>query len=344
MDTTLSCENIKLYSTFKPLEVSVDILNVGDADGIIIWIRKYNPFDELVLVIDGGKNSKGAEKIVDTLNEQILPFTGFLNTDNLIVKRKNRPDYVICSHPDRENIIGLFNILENFKDTPLVLKTNDLVFSYNPMVDQTIFRLNFPESLIHLIEFKMFHSNIISINDENLITKLKDFDIEILGPTDEYYNQIYPKFSTLESYFSTLLNETIDCRLHLTGNDPNPFNKTSIILMLNIGNEKYLFPGDADVEAIKNIPNYYKKLQNVRFVKLPNRGSRNNLNKEIIDLLNPDIVVISATESLNHPNENIIQLFNLKKTKIFSTHEIGNIRLFKNMNDRKTGCYYEQKI
>ena len=56
------------------IDISIDMLSVGNSDSIIVWLKDHNN-NNFVILIDGGNRSDG-EKVIAHLNKYILPDAG----------------------------------------------------------------------------------------------------------------------------------------------------------------------------------------------------------------------------------------------------------------------------
>ena len=56
------------------MDISIDMLSLGNADSIIVWLKDHNN-NSFVILIDGGNKSDG-NKVIAHLNKYILPCAG----------------------------------------------------------------------------------------------------------------------------------------------------------------------------------------------------------------------------------------------------------------------------
>jgi len=56
------------------IDISIDMLSVGNSDSINVWLKDHNN-NNFVILIDGGNRSDG-EKVITHLNKYILPDAG----------------------------------------------------------------------------------------------------------------------------------------------------------------------------------------------------------------------------------------------------------------------------
>lgn len=107
--------------------------------------------------------------------------------------------------------------------------------------------------------------------------------------------------------------------------DPNEF---SVQAILSFGNFRALLTGDIgeDMEdsVVAEIP-----VNSVNYIKIPHHGSRNGLYEKYIDLLRPEIAVVSvgAKNRYGLPNDEVIKYLNDKKIQTYRTDIYGDIIL-----------------
>lgn len=311
------------------MEGIIRVLNVGDGDAIIVALKKEK--DNLVMVIDGGH--KGSyQQLVKPELEKILKEFG-----------KKAPDIVVATHHDSDHIGGLIPLLEDYiKDINEVwvhplphLSESDLKIleNFNLNIQENGISQYLNEKLIIgenkklenkirgkadiiLESVKQLKDLLILIPDEKLRHVFSGYEykgwseIKVLGPTEHFYNELFPESLNLSSY---ILNESIDFRdpsflaeakrsydLATHGTCPceslkdestaklTATNQASIIIAIDKDIKRHLFTGDAGIKSFKAVPNWREELANLHWLKIPHHGSDNNMSKEIIDVMNPE--------------------------------------------------------
>ncbi len=113
---------------------------------------------------------------------------------------------------------------------------------------------------------------------------------------------------------------------NIKSNDSNDY---SLIFLYEQSNFKVLFTGDASLKSLNLALNskLFKTNKKINILKIPHHGSKNNLNKKILQLVNPDIAVISVGKNnpYGHPNKKILDFLNALKIKIKRTDLDGEI-------------------
>jgi len=131
-------------------------------------------------------------------------------------------------------------------------------------------------------------------------------EIQILGPTQDYFTKLFPEISDLSEFFmvetitdteSYDTQENKDPFVHLDSikkSNVTPVNLASVVVLITIDDKKFLFTGDAGIKSFMEIPDYEKHLKGVYWLKVPHHGSINNINSDLIKLLSPSYAYISG--------------------------------------------------
>lgn len=206
---------------------TIDLLNVGDGDAIIISLSKEE--DNLVIVIDGGENRHYLSKVKPILEQRLQE------------KGKTAPDIVVATHYDSDHIGGLIPLIEDY-----IGGISEVWVHRSPELSRQALQIfESRQDLQHLKsrdEF-LFEGKLMSINsnikEEAIMSKsnfviesLKQLDtflgkipvdkvkhvysgyspsgwpeIKVLGPTEDFYNSLFPNSKTLGEL---IVEETID--------------------------------------------------------------------------------------------------------------------------------------
>lgn len=92
-------------------------------------------------------------------------------------------------------------------------------------------------------------------------------------------------------------------------------------------NISILFTGDADIKVLNRIINRGYDVR-AKYLKVPHHGSKNNLNKDILGEIEPEIAIISHNNGLfgrakdPHPNKPILDLFKAHKISLILTNDV----------------------
>lgn len=106
-------------------------------------------------------------------------------------------------------------------------------------------------------------------------------------------------------------------------------NNKSGIIKICYGNNSFLFVGDAEVEAEEYLVNLYDRFLNADVLKIGHHGSSTSSSEEFIELVNPEIGIISAgvMNKFNHPSTKIVNRYKERNVKLFRTDHEGAIIL-----------------
>lgn len=148
---------------------------------------------------------------------------------------------------------------------------------------------------------------------EGLVMRLDLIQLDVLNPTEELKNSLTAKTD------GDILG------VNTTNSDLNDF---SIVYKLSLGNFDALLTGDIDAKSL-DIPALSASIGALEYLKVPHHGSRNGLTKELLDVVNPKIAVISVGRNnrYGHPHEEVLKMLNEKGVKILRTDEIGDVEV-----------------
>ena len=337
------------------MKISGKVLNVGDGDAIIIIAQKGN--DNLLIVIDGGNKSYGqkvlieVKKICDEYNKKAPDLIVCTHYDSdhiagiitLVDEFKNDIKDIWIHQPR-----GV--IKESLKTAPKVL---EYIYNKSGM-------LNFNEHVLYqnylaAPKFNEYRYIIESVGQLNeLISLIKKYkiptqepiagvckiinwdEIKVIGPTQEYYDKVFDKQDNLLQIFQEEYDDLIlenaknkpllisnPCEMLKKVSNITPTNKASAVIRFDCEDGKYLFTADAGIESLKNTLGYPESIKNMKFLKIPHHGSNNNISKELIDLINPEIAFNSGK---NHEDPEVILCLKSNTNRIVkTTKELGDL-------------------
>lgn len=292
------------------MQYDVNILNVGDADAIVI--NYHDGHRWWTAVVDAG-NVGDSDKIVGYIKHRY-------NNRRFI-------DHAFCTHPDRDHKGGFFGLLDN------------------PNVEICNFHLMNPElSLANNMMALMHEKNLVAAGralynhptdpSKNLLDLVKEKDvnldeypalgidivgmpIKIVGPSYEYFKDAaYEMALDFHELPNDVEGELYDEDEVLTDDaaksvidvekEESATNKSSLILLFHPENRNFLLTGDACAASIRHaIEDYEDEIVGCT-LKVPHHGSKHNLNTEVIDMLSPTSAVISCKGSKKHPSSAVV--------------------------------------
>ncbi|MFW2477399.1 MAG: hypothetical protein ACN4EP_10810 [Sediminibacterium sp.] len=321
------------------MEFSIDFIDVGDGDAIIVWGRDIGVRDRLFF-IDGGDTGNG-EKVVDHYNTFIKPYL-----------YQNKSLTFVNTHPHTDHINGLVEIVESIGAEFSFAIYNDPVECISSELQAFIYKKYIQKDdpdITHLYE--TFHQveklnslcklyNIKRYNGYSRENSFLDGAFRILGPSLEYYVSLVQEFTDVDflkahdftkgapkAVFEVVENikpcDTVDAT-----NDQSPENLSSIVIQLTATDgKKCLLTADAGVGTFDYIELDGFDLSGNTLVQLPHHGSRRNVSAEWLKDFGATYFVASAVGDSHHPRRAVINCVkrNLPEAKVYSTHQTGTL-------------------
>lgn len=121
-----------------------------------------------------------------------------------------------------------------------------------------------------------------------------------------------------------------------TYDDPN---NSSIALILDYGENSFLFSGDCEEEAERDILENGMNLD-VDVYQAGHHGSRTSSTEEFLDAMSPEYAVISCEEgnSYGHPHAQTLNNLRARRVKVFRTDEQGSVVAYSDGTDITWNC------
>jgi len=210
------------------------------------------------------------------------------------VKRINA---LIITHPHQDHFGGLDFILCNFKVNQIY--TTEI----SSNVDMS------PTERFHLTQYNYIISKYNRINNYSKITSIdcKDGKLSHLS------------FEPLEFTFLGPIK------------DYENFNNNSIIVRMDYGNVSALFTGDIEADAEHDLVKAYRRsgLLDVDILKVPHHGSHTSSSQEFLDIVDPEIGLISCAidNDVWHPHKPVAKRLKEMGITLYRTDEGGSIVL-----------------
>ena len=243
--------------------------NVGEGDATLLVYANTQ------VLIDGGPD----KKVLSCLGKY-LPFY-----DRSL-------ELVILTHPDRDHLFGLIDVLRNYKVDN---------FLYNP--------INVSKPEYRVLEKEVGRVGVKTINPLGVKSLgLGLMHLDIISPSDELISSG---------------KNPLDGR-EIPDSQTNSF---SIVNLLHFGSFSALLTGDmtpevSDELAGKNL------IGSVDYIKTPHHGSKNGLTENLLKILTPRIAVISVGKNnYGHPAPEILEMLKKYGVKVLRTDEMGDIEI-----------------
>lgn len=109
--------------------------------------------------------------------------------------------------------------------------------------------------------------------------------------------------------------------------DDNP-NNASVVVRLTYGSKRFLFTGDAEVAAWKNMLDTEKDKLRADLLKAAHHGSSNGTTKDVLDAVKPSIFTISCAvgNDYHHPHPKVVGLLKQNSSiRVYRTDLGGTI-------------------
>ena len=208
-----------------------------------------------------------------------------------------------------DNLIKYFDSY-NIKDIDILLITHFHEDHYGEMHD-----------LINNLQIKN-----VFLNKNSIITN--EYNSVILSNGD--------KFTCGSSKFQVLN----------ANNDYENENNNSIVLLGEIGYDKYLFTGDIEAEIEQKIIDSYKL--DIDILKVSHHGSNTSSTQAFLESIKAELAVISVGELNNYnlPNSDVIYRLNKEICNVFRTDQFGTVTIYYNdmIKLRIIETYKKQKL
>lgn len=104
-------------------------------------------------------------------------------------------------------------------------------------------------------------------------------------------------------------------------------NNNSIVFKINVNNEYFLFTGDIEKEAERDLVYKYQNYLKSDILKSPHHGSDTSSSIEFISYVSPNYVVISVGRKNQHnlPSQKVVDIYRISGIKIYLTSNDGSI-------------------
>lgn len=317
----------------------IDFLNVEDADAILIHFYDENN-NNYVVAIDAGRYGDGdmvSKFIKDHYHTRVI-------------------DLAICTHCDEDHYGGFIKMLEEQKKYPYTgisiqsFMVND-PGKYATADDYKYYRLDAKvkdkarevydgendKNLIEMIDdLKIQRVEALSFGGNNAYSFF-DGIFEILAPTQSYYKSLVPSLrNDLDPYDMTytdkddtylVFGKCLSPKLDATPDDTSSHNRSSVIVLFKPNaTDKFVFMGDASEASFNQmLPMDRNKMKNAKLLKVPHHGSHHNMSSSIINLINPEIAIVSAKSTERYFSHRVKFALKRKGALVCSTHVNGSL-------------------
>jgi competence protein ComEC len=203
-------------------------------------------------------------------------------------------DVIFLSHPHADHLTGLISVLNRYE-------------------------------VIHYVTEKVENGTILEKAEKQL---LADKNL-----TANYFSEGDKLVISGKTQFLTIWppKEMTNTRLKSAKKDDLDVNGFAMGQLLTYGNFKVLFTSDLEIPAVDELA---KKAGQVTVLKVSHHGSKNGLDKKVLDFTRPGLAVISVGKnSYGHPTSIVLGHLKTAGIKTLRTDQVGDIEV---ISDGKT--------
>lgn len=326
----------------------VDFMAVGDGErsGDAIALRFGNlagpRSEQKVYVIDGGTKDSG-EALVSHIQT-------FYHTDLV--------DVVISTHPDSDHSSGLAVVLEKLRVGCLLMHqpwnhAEDIhhLFDHDNRVTPTGLEERAWRSLENVRDLEKLAAK----KGIQIVEPFSDAFRDVLSPSKAFYQEQLANFrcmpepaqqtslkAMMEAVFGAVkevIKKIAETWFTETLTEPeqdatSAENNSSVILLLDLAGERFLFTADAGVPALTAAADRAATLgidlKAVKYLQVPHHGSKRNVGPAILDrILGPKLAQDSPTKvafvsaskdgAPKHPAKKVVNAFQRRGARVFAT-------------------------
>jgi beta-lactamase superfamily II metal-dependent hydrolase len=318
--------------------LQIDMLPVGDGDAFLIQVELAGKSE--VVLIDGGRSWEDGERVL----KQLSTYYG------------SRIDHLVLSHIDSDHVGGLAHVCETLgadgigqawvhdlsnhgvnvgraiqlAQTAADEAESDAVRSVAGDLAQSV---KATRRLIGLLRAKGIPVREAFSDGENRVGPF-----EVLGPSKAFFEEC-TRFYDDVRMLGSMVEQGISFRRRKTAgmgpaaaeevlasaiDNPQTEKQASVILRLDYEGEKYLFPGDAGRAGFRACPDL-QRAAGLHLLKVPDHGSKHNVDPELLDLMKPKLAYISCSGTGINPHPALVEALKKRGAAVYSTHRAGNI-------------------
>lgn len=340
------------------MALKIKVLQVGHGDAIVVESEVGG--EKFRILIDGGP-SESFEKKVGGVQLRPGPLQEQLEA---IAVKQERIDLTIVTHVDDDHIAGLLKACKSERYLPIV--ANDVWFNSGRLIAQAFGEQAPNESAIFVDDiFDRKTSIAQGVELDDLLNKhcssprkirvagsefeFKHGKITVLSPTEAQLRSLLKKWEREKSESLTSSSQTdydlsmSELRLNdVFAEDASTHNASSIAILLEVGESKALFLGDALPTTVcqtlrEKLDVSEERPLAVNVCKLSHHGSKANTNDEILSLIRCDKFIVS-TNGLRHglPNKVTLARINDKapRSEVLFNYPAVRERVFPDKQER----------
>lgn len=299
--------------------IEIDMLNVGNADAILV--TQYHPAGAISRALIDGGYAHNYPTVRDFLN-------------NLGVTRL---DHVVASHLHEDHAGGLVELVQRGEFQIGTLWAHDPSAHANV----SVMRANLQKLVtLNAVRAEKVQKSLDTIDNLLAVARKRGLHVQepfsgdsigplqVLGPSREFYEQMlqgferFDQLATLEASTITMAKADEEEDDLLEAPVSSPENNSSTILAASWNNRRLLLTADAGVQAFDDMLTRWS-IQDLLWMQIPHHGSRRNINRRLIAKFRPETAFVSAEGSKKHPRRAVVEAFKEHRATVYSTHHIA---------------------
>ncbi len=319
--------------------LQIDMLPVGDSDALIVECQQDGA--PAVVVIDGGRNWEDGNRLL----RQVQVYYG------------GRIDHLVLSHIDADHAAGQLHIVESTEPGDIGQAWVHDLSAHGVDTERAVeladrLAREAQSSAVRSVAEHLSAS--VRITNE-LLRVLRERGIEVkepfadgptdtigpfkvLGPTRRFFEECVAFFDDI-SLLSEMVETGVSFRRRQTASkgpahhdevlssavdDPQTEKQSSLIMRLDYDGERYLFTGDAGRRAFAAVSDR-EAMRNLHLLKVPNHGSKHNLDPDLLDLFRPALAYVSASGIGLDPHPALLEALERRGATVYTTARSGNV-------------------
>ena len=270
--------------------------------GLLILTMRIHPYSRIVMLDVG----QGDGIFIQTKSGQEILIDGGsssnakLGTYQLIPFLKSQGvadlEAAVMTHSDSDHVSGMMELLENSDSGGILVKK--LILPQIIMPDNNYCKIRETAQLHQVPVYYIQRGDTFYVNE---------ISFECVHPESGYL------YEDANQYSTTLLMECGNFRALLTGD----------------------LEGAAETQVVSYLQQNHLIDGGITMLKVGHHGSRNGTGEALLQLLNPQIALISCGEnnSYGHPHKEVLERLDTRKTKVYITKKSGAVTVLIRKNN-----------
>jgi beta-lactamase superfamily II metal-dependent hydrolase len=284
---------------------------------------------EAVVIVDGGFTGVGDDLVKHIRN--------YYETNDV--------DLVISTHPDADHLNGLTTVIEEMDVEELLVHQPRLHVS-------DLSGFSNLEALDELLEAAS--SNGVRVTEPFTGTTRFDGQLLVLGPTEDFYEQLLGEHLSPQAKIMTALREAFAKRpiqrLRMLAErvlealpgetltdegETSPRNNSSVVTLVSADSRRFMLTGDAGIAALERAADYYEQhygpfsINPLWFFQAPHHGSKRNVGPTILNRILGQqnathaesyiSYISSAKAAIKHPSPKVVNALARRACEVSAT-------------------------